>query len=241
MSGTGVLIDSMTVLSAAHVFCGQIKKDTIVEVKGTKYKTYIEKGSAQLPASDFKCQFKNETYDVSSILFYPTYLKDKFGDLAIIKLKRPVRGIEIVALYSQDDEFADTATGVGYGTSGPANRIDLIKSYDIKLAGQNIIDSLGGTVIGGKPSLLFADFDSPDEKLNCNRCGSARPLTLEYGVGAGDSGGPLYITRAGKYYVAGIVSGGGVRVDDLIKLGYYCKLDAWTRVSAFKNWIEANR
>ncbi len=239
--GSFVLIDSVTILTAAHCFFGELKKDTIVNYRGQKFNTFIVTGKYQRDLSEFRFKVMNTILKAKSILLHPGYLKDESGDLALIKLETPVRGIKELNINSSFDEMHDTVTGVGFGVSGPGNKPELVNDYHIKIAGQNTIDSIGGQVLNAIGTRLYADFDSPDKKEGCNKMGSATPLELEYTIGAGDSGGPLFSYKDHRLCLTGIAVYGSKTVANLLKNGYYCELTGWLRVSAFAGWIKSNR
>ena len=240
-AGSFVLIDSVTVMSAAHCFVGIEKKDTVVNYQGKKFKTYIEKGKQKRNENEFRFRVMNIQMIAQTITFHPKYLVDRTCDFAIIKLAEPVKGAKHLKINFQFDELNDTVTGVGFGVSGPANKPQNVGSYHIKLAGQNIIDSIGGAIANGQNTMLFADFDAPDQRHECNRIGSAMPLELEYSIGAGDSGGPLFRHFKNELYLVGIATYAPKSVDNLLKNGYYCELNGWTRLSTFTDWIKDNR
>jgi len=240
-AGSFVLIDSLTILSAAHCFVGESKRDTVVNIQGKSYKTYMSLGKSLLKVSEFRFLAFNEQFVAKSILLHPNYLKDGSCDIALIKLEKPVSGIGNLRINDSTNELKDTVTGVGYGVSGPANRIDLVNIYDIRLAGQNIIDSIGGIVLNGKSTMLYADFDSPTSIAGCNKIGDSKPLDLEYSIGAGDSGGPLFTDELNNFRLVGIATYAPKNISKLLKNGYYCEINGWTRVSAFNDWIENNR
>jgi hypothetical protein len=237
--GSFVLIDSVTILSAAHCFIEEIKKDTIVNYQGQQFKTYITIGKSIQKPKDFRFHIFNAHLLAKSITVHPDYLKDGSCDLAIIKLDKPVAGFKSLQVNSSVNEVGDTATGVGFGVSGPANRPELVNSYHIKLAGQNMIDSIGGALLNGKFTMLYADFDHP-EKV-CNKTGDPKPIELEYAIGGGDSGGPLFSYKNNTLCLIGIAAYGQKSVAGLLKNGYYCELMGWTRVSAFADWISKNK
>ncbi len=239
--GSFVLIDSVTVLSAAHCFLGTEKKDTIVNYNGQRFKTYIEKGKYKRNESEFRFRVMNLQMVAQKITFHPKYLVDGTCDLALIKLAEPIKGAKSLKINLQFDELSDTVTGVGFGVSGPANKPETVKIYHLKLAGQNIIDSIGGAIVDRKNTILFADFDAPDKRQECNRIGNSTPLELEYSIGAGDSGGPLFRYIKGELFLVGIASYAPKTIDNLLKNGYYCELNGWTRLSAFNDWIKDNR
>jgi secreted trypsin-like serine protease len=239
--GSFVLIDSATILSAAHCFIGETKKDTVVDHMGKKYKTYVARGRHKRNESEFRFHVMNMVLSAKSIIFHPNYLMDGNCDLALIKLEKPLSGIEELSINNLTSEMKDTVTGVGFGVSGPANQPELVKTYHIKMAGNNIIDSIGGALLNGQNTMLFADFDSPDMNKGCNIIGNSKPLELEYSIGAGDSGGPLFGFKGNKMTLFGIAAYAPKTISNLIKNGYYCELNGWTRLSAFTDWIKNNR
>lgn len=239
--GSFVIIDSMTILSAAHCFIGEKTKDTVVNYKGQKVKTYVSLGRYQRNASEFRFFVMNMLVEAQKIILHPNYLKDQTCDIAIIKLKTPLHCAATLPINTATDELHDTVTSVGYGASGPANAAELVNAYQIKIAGQNIIDSIGGVLLNGQSTMLFSDFDRPDDQNACNRLGKATPLEMEYAIAGGDSGGPLYVYKNGKLCLAGIAAYAPTEINNLLKNGYYCGLSGWTRVSAFADWIRSNR
>ncbi|MDI6779965.1 MAG: hypothetical protein QME25_07230, partial [Bacteroidota bacterium] len=56
----------------------------------------------------------------------------------------------------------------------------------------------------------------------------------------GDSGGGIFREKNSKLELIGINSGGGVDLNTLLKSGYYCQINSWTRISVFYEWIEQN-
>ena len=238
--GSFVVIDSLHILSAAHCFMGEERKDTLVDYQGMKVKTYIVTGHYQRPAADFRFFVQNNLLGAKSIVLHPEYIENGSCDIAMITLDKPLPNQPILALNEVQDELGDTVTGVGFGVSGPANKPELVLSYGCKLAGQNILDSIGGVKSQGIETMLFADFDHPDGKKKNNRLGSNIPLDLEYTIGGGDSGGPLFRFKNGQLELVGLAAYGDNKMQALTA-GYYGCIMGWTRVAAFKEWIAANR
>lgn len=240
-NGSFVLIDSLTILSAAHCFEGELKKDTIVNYQDQKYKTYVSKGRYKRDQSEFRFKVLNNILTAKRIIFHPNYLKNGTCDLAIIKLEKALNGTERLKINNLPNERKDTVIGVGFGASGPANQAVLVNTYHIKIAGKNIIDSVGGPMLDGQFTMLFADFDNPDTIENCNKTGDSKPLDMEYSIGAGDSGGPLFRSENGKIVLTGIAVYAPKTISNLLKNGYYCELNGWTRISVFADWISSNK
>lgn len=234
-AGSFVLIDSLHILSAAHCFTAPIKKDTVVEYHGRKILTYVEQGRYQLGTQVFAFLVHNTIVKAKKINIHPDYIKNGSCDIAFIQLEQPMAGAQIVKLNTARNEVNDTGTGVGFGVSGPASKPELVGVYNIKLAGQNRIDSAGGPALNGISTMLYADFD--DGRQEMNKTGAREPLDLEYCIGSGDSGGPLFISKQGNLIVAGIAVYGGKTLKNILTDGYYGELMGWTRISAFSAWI----
>jgi secreted trypsin-like serine protease len=85
---------------------------------------------------------------------------------------------------------------------------------------------------------LFADFDDP-ENITSNKLGGSNSLELEFGTAGGDSGGPLFFESDNdKLYLVGIITGGGLTMENIEQLRMYGQINEWTRISTFKKWIE---
>jgi hypothetical protein len=240
-----VLIGDRYVLCAAHCF---IKWDP------AKPDTFYENGTTTILAradnprvGDVKesaFRFKQEVRYGKNMVIYPMYLDSiQFGkvgncDLVVIELNEPITDIKPARLNTAFNELHCIATGVGWGASGKANEAENVAIWFEEIAGQNMIDSIGGYKLKGQPTSLLADFDSPDSSCHCNKYGSPAPLPLEYMTSGGDSGGGLFRqTNDGTWELIGICTGGGIDFKQFIKTGYYGQLGAWTRVSVFHDWI----
>ncbi len=239
--GSFILIDSLHILTAAHCVVGERTKDTVVYYQGHTIKTYIVTGRYAMKPKQFSFFIMNQMVKASKITAHPNFIRNTSCDIAIIRLERPITGLAKMFLNSVPDELHDTATIVGFGVSGRANEPLDMKSYQIKLAGENIIDSIGGEMLNGISTKLHADFDYPGEREGCNKMGGKGALELEYGVMGGDSGGPLFRRKNKRLELIGITSGGGSSIADLFGQGYYCQINTWTRIAAFNEWINNNK
>lgn len=222
--GSCVLIGERYVLSAAHVFKSIIKNGNT---------TYDENSS-----NAFTVFFGENEYRLKKLVIHPAYdiAKTKHGDIALLELTREVTDAIPAFLNSDTTELRSIITCVGYGPARPAKELEHTFYYG-RIAGQNIVDSVGGETINGLKSLLAFDFDNP-ESDKMNRTGSSTACTLEYIPGGGDSGGGVFIEYNGKWKLAGIVSRGvgSAGLDE----GWYGSICFATRLAAFKKWIEAN-
>jgi len=242
--GSCVLIDSLHILTAAHCVMGELKKDTTVIYNGYKVLTYVVTGKYVKQVDDFWFLVMNQYVKAKRITCYPDYQnsKDYSNDIAIIELEHPINKARSIFINVKPDEIGDTITGIGYGASGPGNSTSIVQGYNIKLAGQNIIDSTGGIKRNNLATKLFADFDCPDGYANINKMGSKNALPLEYGTQGGDSGGPIFRRKNNRLELIGVLTGNdGAIPKNLAQNGYYGQMDSWTRLSAYSDWINANK
>lgn len=251
--GSCVLIGSRYVLSAAHCFvAADIRVDTFyLDKNGKARKTPFEGATRMLvnqpvnrhpdDISNYSFRFGDRRYYPKRMKINPTYLDSirlTFGpgDIAVIELVDSVEGITPISLNRQYDELNGIVTGVGYGASGPADRLEDIGPYREKIAGQNVVDKINGYKVNGQPTVLESDMDDPTNK-DCNKTGSAEPLPLEWMPGGGDSGGGLFRQVNDRWQLAGIIIG-GMSTEQLSKRSYYGGVSEYTRVSCFYNWIQ---
>lgn len=150
-------------------------------------------------------------------------------DIAVVRLAESVFDVQPATLYSNYDEDLQVGTYVGFGATGNG-----ITGYDpysggTKRAGQNIMGV--GSRLGYSDNLLVSDFDDPRiARWNF----LSQPLSLEYQLAPGDSGGGLFIN--GK--VAGVHSFIGVTSDSWVDSSY-TDISGSTRVSLFNSWIDS--
>lgn len=201
-SGSGTLIASEWVLTAAHV----------VEGDATRF------------------VLDNQEYDAREVVIHPEWDGRVFHgyDLALVRLDRTVQGITPASYDSQLDPLGQVATFVGYGQTGDGLTGRTGEGGRLN-AGQNTLDAVGSDFFFLlDDSLLMADFDyvfpleqaqGPNEAFgstriptalsgsrHINRMGSADPLLLEALPGGGDSGGGVFIDVDGEQVLIGTVS-----------------------------------
>jgi len=154
--GEGVLISQRWVLSSAQV--------------GSALRSM-----KSMPA----LTFDGRQYDIEDVLVYPTWRAGTpSSDIALLYLKKPVRGVAPTPLYRADDEGGRAVVIVGHGTSDGKAR-----------AAINTVDRVS-------PKVLTLLVKKPDEASD-----------LQGSLSPGDRGGPAYIQEKDDLFVAGIAIG----------------------------------
>ena len=239
--GSCVFIGGKYVLCAAHCFMESLTRpDTLHQGKALivvnkPYAEYVR------DITRYFVYFNGKKYQSKTVHIYPGYLDHDMkhrDDIALIELSEPVTGITPAAICGTFDELHSDVVGVGYGVHGKANKPENIDTSCEKLAGENVIDSIGGYRLNNHPTVMFCDFDNGSKE--CNKMGSAIPRPLEYICGGGDSGGGLFRKTKTGWELIGICHGAGIDVGQMMKTGYYGQVMGWIRVSVFRNWIEEN-
>jgi trypsin len=198
MDGIGTLIDARWVLTAGHIVA-ELKPGDIAEVGGARY-------------------------EIEELVQHPLWQgikkwEDVQHDIALVHLRKAVRGVKPALLYTKPDELGLTLTIAGSGRFG--NGLTGPTTDDLTMrAATNRVLRVEGT------QLVFR-FDSPDDP----------DVTVLEGIsGDGDSGGPAYLVSNGKIYVVGVGSAQDARPVDR-QLGHYGVLELYPRVSSFVPWI----
>lgn len=205
--GEGTLIADHWVLTAGHV--------------AMLYKKAIDPKKQII-------HINNKPYHIEKIIFHPNFNNfDAEGglknDIALIKIKEPVRGVSPAKLYAKRDEKNKLITLVGAGDIG-TGLTGATKNDHITRAVTNRIDAV-------TDSWLTFTFDSPDSK-------NATPY--EGVSGPGDSGGPAFFKINNTVYIIGISSNQAITVDDngnSSQPGHYGVMERYTRVSSYYEWI----
>ncbi len=240
-SGSCVLVSDRYVLSAAHVFIDSDTRPDTMEFNGQTAIAYVSYNHRVTDVTKLYLMFNGQKFKVKNLFLHPNYLDNLTKgscDIALLELEQPLNNITPAKINKSFDELNSNVVGVGFGASGPANRPDFVSLQNKKIAGENVIDSVGGQKYLGFETLLICDFDHPTRK-DCNKLGSPTPRPLEYICSGGDSGGGLFRQKNNTWELIGICSGSGVDINQLMKTGYYGQTMEWTRVSLFTNWLSA--
>ena len=239
--GTFVLVAPKYILTAAHSFIDYDTEEEIIEMDGktvTVFNSYNERVDS---IKNYIFNLNGKILKGKKLIIHPNYFidseEDENFDIAIVELEESIDDIVIPILYDKFDEQGLIGTFVGFGASGAGNSINSELLY-LKIAGKNVIDSIGGSLHLGNYCKLLSDFDDP-ENITPNKLGDSIPLDLEFGTGGGDSGGPLFIkSDYDELYLVGILSGGGLSLENIELNRMYGQISEWTRISTFKEWIE---
>ena len=165
---------------------------------------------------------QNKKYKVKKVKLHPEFAISETGvhhDIALIQIDGFVKDVPIAKLYSKKDEKGKLITVVGRGDFG-TGLTGPQKGDKITRAGTNKID-------GTNKHYVYFTFDGP---------GSENVTPLEGISGPGDSGGPAFIDEDGERYIIGVSSHQASDEQE----GIYGVIEFYTRVSAYKKWIEEN-
>jgi hypothetical protein len=193
-------------------------------------------------------------HDPADIFINPEWLAGGFdvlstrGDIALIRLPRPVTGVTPIAINRETGEVGQWGYMAGFGSTGTGRTGNSVNT-SLKRAGVNVIDATVATisfperfpahqsVLVGSSRALLTDFDN--SARNSSTLGATDPLNLEYTTAKGDSGGPLLLYRDGVFTVAGVTSGGIDGFDGTSsQASFYSDTATFTRVASYVRWIE---
>ncbi|MFT5424135.1 MAG: hypothetical protein ACI89L_001928 [Phycisphaerales bacterium] len=139
-------------------------------------------------------------------------------DLAMVHLVRPVDGIEPSPIYTWDDETGLPVVFVGYGRFGFG---------DVGQGGEyGTLRAATNTVTDTNEDWIRVVFDKGEAATE-----------LEGVSAGGDSGGPAFIHRGRRDYVAGVSSHSNPVGSPEVSPATYGVHEAYTRVSSQAEWI----
>ena len=191
----GTLIDPLWVVTAGHgIFC-------------------VEKGD--------RIKVGGQLVEVDSRYTHSGYISGDENDIALIKLKSPVTGIEPAKLYRKTDEATQNIWFIGSGATGTG----LSGQTEPTISGnKGILRKAENRIEKTTEKELFFVFDNGDEAL-----------PLEGVSGNADSGGSAYKMIDGQYHVYGVSS----RADSpTLNVGEYGVTEIYSRISYHALWID---
>lgn len=228
-SGSAILIDSLHVLSAAHMFLDsdreQVKfaqgEDTII--------VYQPKNTRVTTSKNLQVVFGNDTVMVDTFEMHPLYMSSerRRADLVMLKLRNPIRGISPVRFNSGAVRHGTEVMMVGYGPLSNAGYNERVLRG--RCAGWNVIDSITDQV-------LVCDMDHPT-KPEMSTLGDSTALEYEYVSTGGDSGGGMFVVDGDGYSLAGLVVGTSFDTRLVVKQGVYGSQCFFTRTDVYYSWI----
>jgi hypothetical protein len=192
--GEGVLIDPYWALTAAHV-ATEVETGHTVTVDG-------------------------KNVQVDSVYIHPDWDDGASNDIALIKLREPMKLAKCAELYSLNDEAGQLVVVAGRGDTGNGNLGPTHNDSRLRAA-TNQVD-------GVTDLFIYWEFDDPEEEV--------RVQVLEGISGPGDSGGPAFLERGGRTYVAGISSSQSTSQTNG-EPGMYGVVEYYVRVSSYLTWI----
>ncbi|MBM3584839.1 MAG: trypsin-like serine protease [Alphaproteobacteria bacterium] len=180
------------------------------------------------------------TYQASSWFTFPDWNGNLSAgyDMALIRFDvdlTAATGIALARRFTRTDEIGRTGHAVGFGRTG-TGLTGAVTSDQKKRAGSNKIDKLMVTP-GATDRILLSDFDRPGMSSESSM-GSSTPISREFLIAAGDSGGGLFVNFDGAFGLAGVHSFGYGAKDGTFNAG--CgDASGHSRVSMFNAWIDA--
>jgi hypothetical protein len=197
--GSGVLIAPQWVLTAGHA------------------------ANDRSALGEKKVIIAGEAYGIAGYVRHPQF-QPGTNDVGLVKLDRPVRGVQPLPLYGGVAPLGTKTLLVGAGLTGTGTTgINPNRGERVLRAATNILDKPSGN----DKNLVSFVFDKGQKATDME------------GIGApGDSGGPALIQVGGRWHVVAVGTAGDDRNGNRV-MADYGDSSNYTRVAPFKSWIES--
>jgi len=158
------------------------------------------------------------------------------GDVAILILNANVPASVATPMRFIDETSSlvgMTAATVGYGANGVGSTGHMGTADGLRWGGENVIDVYGSPASSSGSNIISTDFDDGTAASNTISGSDPIPLANEATTAPGDSGGPIIVTVAGEFLIAGVLSAGTTDTS------VYGDISWWTGTANFRSQIEA--